>query len=382
MDTVLPPRELSRPRTAASVLALCVAVACADATVACIGTALMGSPGALAGGVQLTAVQQAGLFAGTAGLRLLCLLAMSAVVALAHPFLPAAGPWRWLALAGVMLAATAAAWGVFEPLHCDLGRWLDYGVRLAQHCSTPAIPSKWVPVLLAGQLQFALLIVVLYEFVLRSRRAAQALHEADLRRLSLAGELAAGRAQLLQAQIEPHFLFNSLANVRRLVRTDRAAAAAMLADLLRYLREALPRLRETNSTLGQEIELVRAYLDVHRVRMGPRLRYEIAVPEALRDTPVPPMLLLTLVENALKHGLQPLPEGGSIRVGARLAGGVLCLSVDDTGRGMGESIGHGTGLANVTARLWALFGAAASLSLCVNDPRGVRAAITLPSTAS
>ena len=225
------------------VLALCLAVAVADALLAWLGTALMGTTGALAARPQLSPTQQLNMFVGTAGLRLLCLLAMVGLVALAHRVLPHAGAQRGLALCGLVLAASLAGWLVFERGHCNLGRHLDYAARLAQHCSTASIPPHWVPVLLASQLQYALLLVGLYEFVLRSRRAAQALHEAGLRQLSLAGELAAGRAQLLQAQIEPYFLFNSLANVRRLLRTEPPLAAAMLADLLRYLQEALPRLR-------------------------------------------------------------------------------------------------------------------------------------------
>ena len=382
LEAVELPRQRSRPALVVWALAACVAAACADALLASIGTALMGRPGALSGGVLLTPLQHASFFAGTSIVRLAGLLPMLGLVCLAHGLLPKGGLSRWLGLAALSLAATAVGWAIFDSLHCSLGRQLGYEARLAQVCSTTSIPPHWVPVLLAGQAQFALLMVGLYEFVLRSHGAEQALHEAGLRRLGLAGELAAGRAHLLQAQIEPHFLFNSLANVRRLVRTDPKAAAAMLADLLRYLREALPRLRETDVTLSQEVELVRAYLDVHAVRMGPRLHYEIDAPEDLAAAPMPPMLLLTLVENALKHGLHPLPEGGSIRVAARRSDGVLTLTVGDTGRGMGEGSGHGMGLANVMARLRSLYGARAALSLHVNEPRGVLATITLPIAAA
>ena len=155
----------------------------------------------------------------------------------------------------------------------------------------------------------------------------------------------------------------------------------MLADLLRYLEEALPALRDENSTLGREAGLVRAYLAVHQVRMGARLRTEFDIPAALFDRPVPPMVLLTLVENALKHGLQPMVDGGSVQVAARTEGGRLALTVADTGRGMGSGSGHGTGLANLRARLKAMYGAAASLSLAVNEPRGVVVTVTLPERA-
>lgn len=230
-------------------------------------------------------------------------------------------------------------------------------------------------------LSLAALLVLAHHFGERSRQAAGVLHDAELGRVGLERELASARVQLLQAQVEPHFIFNALANVRRLMRTDAAAARTLLADLLRYLEEALPRLRDDNTTLGREAELVRAYLAVHQVRMGPRLRFEVDVPAALADRQMPPMLLLTLVENALKHGLQPMVDGGSLVVRARATDGQLTITVADTGRGMGSGSGHGTGLANVRARLRSMYGAAASLALAVNEPRGVVATITLPDAA-
>ena len=228
----------------------------------------------------------------------------------------------------------------------------------------------------------AVLIAVLGEYRRGFTRASESLHQAEVERLRLQSELAAGRLQLLQAQIEPHFLFNSLANVRRLLRTDGSAGRAMLADLLRYLESALPRLRDETPTLEREVEVVRAFLGVHQVRMGRRLHVDIDVPAALRHLVVPPMMLLTLVENALKHGLQPLLEGGSIRIDASSDPSTLRVQVADTGRGLGTSLGSGTGLANIRARLRAMYGGAAQLSLRVNEPRGVVAMIELPLAAS
>jgi signal transduction histidine kinase len=226
----------------------------------------------------------------------------------------------------------------------------------------------------------ATLIVLAHHYAERSRSAAAALRDAELRRIGLERELAGARLALLQAQVEPHFIFNALANVRRLLRTDADAARTLLADLLRYLEEALPTLRGEMTTLGREAELVRAYLAVHQVRMGERLRFEIDIPVALADHPVPPMLLLTLVENALKHGLQPMVDGGKISISARAGDGRITIAVADTGRGMGSGSGHGTGLANVRARLKQTYGAGAGLALAVNEPQGVVATITLPST--
>jgi LytS/YehU family sensor histidine kinase len=224
----------------------------------------------------------------------------------------------------------------------------------------------------------AVLVGLLGEYRWSSLRAAARLHEAELNRIRLQGELAAGRLQVLQAQIEPHFLFNSLANVRRLLRTDGEAGRAMLGDLMRYLESALPRMREDSSTLEHETELVRAFLAVHQVRMGRRLKVRIDVPPQLGDRVVPPMMMLTLIENALKHGLGPLPEGGAIDVAACEANGRLVLRVSDTGRGLVTGSGGGTGLANIRARLKAMYGAAAGLSLRLNEPRGVVAEIDLP----
>jgi signal transduction histidine kinase len=235
--------------------------------------------------------------------------------------------------------------------------------------------------LLLWNYSLATLVVLAHHFAERSRGAAAALGDAEMRRIGLEREVASARLALLQAQVEPHFIFNALANVRRLMRTDADAGRTLLTDLLRYLEEALPRLRDEHTTLGREAELVRAYLAVHQVRMGPRLRTEIDVPPELADRNVPPMVLLTLVENALKHGLQPMVDGGSVQVRARLGDGRLVLTVADTGRGMGSGLGHGTGLANVRARLKQMYGAEASLALAVNEPQGVVATITLPDAA-
>lgn len=233
----------------------------------------------------------------------------------------------------------------------------------------------WLAVVAVG-------IAFLNEYRRGFTRAAESLHLAEIERLSVQNELSQSRLQLLQAQIEPHFLFNSLANVRRLLRTDGVSGRAMLADLLRYLESSLPRLREETPTLEREVEVVRAFLGVHQVRMGRRLQVEIDVPAALGHRIVPPMMLLTLVENALKHGLQPMLEGGSIRIDARTVENTLQVQVADTGHGLGSSLGSGTGLANIRARLRSMYGAAAGLTLRVNEPRGVVATLELPLAAA
>ena len=213
---------------------------------------------------------------------------------------------------------------------------------------------------------------------LRARATRIEADEAALRNAALEKQRSESRLRLLQAQIEPHFLFNTLSNIRRLCQNDAAGGRAMLAHLSRYLRAALPKIRESDTTLGDEIELVSAYLAVQAIRMGDRLQVAIRVPPALLGATVPSMMLATLVENAIKHGLAPLTEGGSIVVTAARRGDSLLLSVADTGKGFEASSGSGVGLANIRARLAALYGAGAALRLEANPPRGVVASLVLP----
>ncbi|MDQ2917872.1 MAG: histidine kinase [Pseudomonadota bacterium] len=191
-------------------------------------------------------------------------------------------------------------------------------------------------------------------------------------------QTAEARLQMLEAQIEPHFLFNTLANVKRLYDTDRHQGARMLRNLKQYLAVALPQMRETESTLGREIDHITAYLNIQQIRMGRRLAFMIDVPAGLRNARMPALMLLTLAENAIKHGLGPSTEGGRIDLRASTESGRLRIQISDTGQGFAKSGGGGTGLANIRARLAALFGNAASLSLGLNSPHGVVATIELP----
>ena len=152
----------------------------------------------------------------------------------------------------------------------------------------------------------------------------------------------------------------------------------MLDHLTRYLSAMLPRMRSVHSTLGQELALALAYLHVQQVRMGPRLTVATDVPESLEALAFPPMMLVTLVENAIRHGINPLPQGGEVRIAARLIDGELRLQVADTGRGLQESSGAGVGLANIRARLATLYGGGARLLLSQNPRQGVIATIELP----
>ena len=195
---------------------------------------------------------------------------------------------------------------------------------------------------------------------------------------TLDAEVKQARLQLLRAQVEPHFLFNTLATVRTLARIDRPAAVDMIDNLMRYLAEALPRLRQDESALGEELRLIEAYLRIDQVRMGTRLAYEVPNPGDLATERIPTMLLLTLVENALKHGINPAVEGGFIRVSAMRERSTLVLKVADSGRGLTTEQGHGMGLANVRLRLMMLYGGKAVLSLARAESRGVVATVSIP----
>jgi signal transduction histidine kinase len=194
-------------------------------------------------------------------------------------------------------------------------------------------------------------------------------------------ELKRAQLRLLRAQLEPHFLFNTLATVKSLAQSDRRSSIEMLENLRRYFAAALPRVNEDVVTLGEEVQLIDSYLAIFQVRMGTRLRYQVDVPQSLRSLRIPPLILLTLVENALKHGVTPLIEGGTISIGAHREGPSIELRVIDTGRGMDLRSGYGFGLANVRQRLVMLYGETALLTLLPGKPRGVVATIRLPANA-
>jgi sensor histidine kinase YesM len=222
--------------------------------------------------------------------------------------------------------------------------------------------------------------VVVAAVLLREKHARDQarIHRAESDRHRLEKSMLEAKLALMQAQVEPHFLFNTLANVQHLVETDPPNASRMLDSLIRYLRAALPQMREANSNLGREVDMARAFLEIHRVRMGTRLDFAIEVPAELRARAFPPMMLISLVENALKHGVDPCCECGCITIRAAESDGRLRVSVTDTGEGVRPKQGGGVGLANIRERLKALYGGAALLVLEENAPRGVVACIEVP----
>jgi len=217
-------------------------------------------------------------------------------------------------------------------------------------------------------------------FIDRSRAALKVAEakrrEADYHRMSR--QVTEAKLAALQAQVEPHFLYNTLASVQALTEVDPQKANAMTGHLIQYLRSALPKMRESVSTVGQEVELVRAYLNILQMRMGKRLAFEIGVPPELLEAPFPPLMLPSLVENAIKHGLEPQREGGTVTITAQARDGKTRIAVADTGRGFSDMPGEGVGLANIRERLEALYGEQGRLTLEANEPSGVRATIEVP----
>ncbi len=217
-------------------------------------------------------------------------------------------------------------------------------------------------------------------FIGRARQAeAEAERQRELTRIELLEKQAlVSNLRMLQAQIEPHFLFNTLANVVSLIDAAPAQAKQMLEDFIAYLRASLSATRAEQLTLRQEMELIRAYLRLLELRMGERLRWRIDIPDALLDTPFPPMLLQPLVENAIRHGLEPNIGGGHIDITATQSAGTLRINITDTGLGLGATVREGVGLSNVRERLASLFGTAGRLTLADNAPNGTQAIIETP----
>jgi hypothetical protein len=236
---------------------------------------------------------------------------------------------------------------------------------------------------------FVILLISKY-FLGRSRRA-QAVAEAKTQEAEvshMSRQITEARLQALQAQVEPHFLYNTLANVQALTEVDAQAANKMVGHLIAYLRASLPKMRENTSTVGQELELVRSYLNILQMRMGARLQFSISAPPEVLAKSFPPMMLPSLVENAIKHGLEPLREGGNIDVVVEQMAGVvgerIVVRVMDTGKGLSDAptqSGGGVGLSNIRERLAGIYGGTARFSIASNDPKGVVATIDIPTEA-
>jgi signal transduction histidine kinase len=283
---------------------------------------------------------------------------------------------KWAVLFKTMLGVVLGAG------FASLGSWWFSGEPVA-------LTTERAPGLLAVLLGASLLVSVpaIAVGILRNRQheALTAQLQRDAERERLARELSESQLRVLRAQIEPHFLFNTLGAVQQLAQHGAPRAAELTANLIAFLRASLGDMRSDQVSLSAEFGLVESYLKVMQVRLGERLRFSLALPPALEQVPVPSMILLTLAENAVKHGIEPALRGGGIAVSAELEGAVLRLSVRDSGVGMslaaGNGAGSGMGLQNVRDRLRLAYGEAAALALEDLDP-GLLAAVTIPHPAA
>ena len=231
-------------------------------------------------------------------------------------------------------------------------------------------------ILISGMSTIVGLILALGAFERQRDSEAKAMSlELALQRSSLERHAADVRLAVLTAQVEPHFLFNTLANVQALVETNSPRAPAVLRSLIAYLKATMPRLDDGDAQLGREIALVRSYLELMHLRMPDRLDFSVDCDPALQGFPCPPMALLTLVENAVRHGIDPSETGGSIAVTAAREGDLIRLVVRDDGVGMSEAAVPGTGLENLRERLAAFYGGAARLELTELEPHGLLAEV-------
>ena len=213
-------------------------------------------------------------------------------------------------------------------------------------------------------------------------QAAQAVETAESE--SLKRQVVEARMAAMQAQVEPHFLFNTLASIDHLIEVDPRRASQMQKNLIALLRASMPTMREANDggvrDLGRELAVIRPYLEILKVRMEERLATEIDVPEGLLSAEFPPMMVQTLVENAIKHGLEPKPEGGRLSLKAEVVHGKLSVTVADSGLGFGRAAtgGTGVGLANIRERLQLLYGPKGSLTINENPGGGTRVTLAVP----
>ena len=310
------------------------------------------------------------LFSGTAYAAVLGRIGfLGAALLLAYS---AAGPLRprWLSLSTARLGAVVLMAPLAALVLLLATRPSQYATPMAK---TADIIGHIIMVVLA--IVFGLLFSLLAMRGERRERERADRLQTELTKNTLERQLLDARLRLLQAQIEPHFLFNTLANVEALVASGSPNAGPVLRQLIAYLRAAMPRLNDGAATLEQELQLVRAYLELMHMRMPDRLQFDVASIAQATTLRFPPMALLTLVENAVRHGIDPGVAGGQIAVGAIIdeAGGKACVWVSDTGVGMAETAQPGTGLQNVRSRLQAVYGATARLELHAVAPHGVRA---------
>ena len=294
-----------------------------------------------------------------------------AVIDLGRDFLPSSAETGWpkgftgvaLVVAGIVIGY-AAGTAIADRLCVHFG-WYPPGARTDGNAQRNAILISALAGI-AGSFYFYSINKSAY----LERKMAEARKHANEARL-----------KLLETQLEPHMLFNTLANLRALIGADPRRAQTMLDHMIAYLRATLDASRATSHTLRDEFDRLRDYLELMAIRMGPRLAFTLDLPAELAGQPVPALLLQPLVENSIKHGLEPKVEGGRIDVTARRENGQIVLEVADTGVGLAASPGQGFGQAQVRERLLAVYGGAAAIDFIAGTPGGMRASIRFPSQA-
>ena len=287
-------------------------------------------------------------------------------------------------LAGLVIAKLALQWTY------------DHHNMLMDLCKGRTMPVPWVfhvlsKVLFESLQGSSLMLIIggggfaIVTYLTERRRLADYASKRELDAVRTQRDEAEMRLSVLQAQVEPHFLFNTLASVRSLVTTDPQRAAATIDAMADYFRSTLPSLGETgerNASLGRQVDICTRYLDLMNIRTDGRIQIEVDVDDSVRPLFFPPLVLLTLVENAVKHGVGPKPGPCTVRIAARLReDGSLEVAIEDDGAGLSPGESHGLGLANVRAQLRNLFGAGAALSIAGRALGGTRAEITIDKPA-
>lgn len=335
-------------------------------------------------------------------------------IAQASPFAPSPGDRAFLNIMGAMLMVAAATYFAFELLAVPMVRrwganpplgpllvWFACSAFLGGICGVivvglvmerlASLPSLAPYLDLFGStpdiLTFLVGASLLWRYMAVSAWQSRLMEQTLRAEAAEQGrKVAEAQLAMLQAQIEPHFLYNTLASVQYLVQKDGKAADFLLTQLIRYLRHAMPRLRQPMSTLAQEFELADAYLQIARMRTGGRLTVSVELDTALHECQFPPLVVQTLVENALKHGVEPKVGPVRITVAAEVVDAVLRVSVIDNGVGLGRSpastAGSGTGLVNIRERLQGIYGERARLSIAGADEGGVHATVFLDLAAA
>ena len=237
---------------------------------------------------------------------------------------------------------------------------------------------RWVASMVFTSFVISIILSTIFFWRERHARAEADLERSRLRAERVEREAVLANLRALQAQIEPHFLFNTLANVTSLIDPDPVKAKRMLENFIRFLRSSLGATRGESTTLADEAELIAAYLDVLEIRMGARLRYEIDVPAELHAFTLPPMLLQPVVENSIRHGLEPKVEGGMVRVAARRDGDRVLVEISDSGVGFAPVTRGGVGLTNLRDRLRLIYGDRASLTVGEGVGGGASVTVRLP----